>query len=128
MLQSKYLRVSAVAAVSAAALFLLVEGIVGGDWIQILWSTLVVVGWIAWWRDESNPTSVRNGLGSRPWKLGRVCAGAALGVVGIVLLITQDALFIRISGGLLIASSACFGVALYYRWQSGERTLGPHID
>ncbi|MDF2467755.1 hypothetical protein RERY_40990 [Rhodococcus erythropolis] len=128
MLQSKYLRVSAVAAVSAAALFLLVEGIVGGDWIQILWSTLVVVGWIAWWREKRNPTSVRNGFGSRPWMLGRVCAGAALGVVGVALLITQDALFTRISGGLLIASSACFGVALHYRWQSGEQTLGPHID
>lgn len=54
--------------------------------------------------------------------------GAALGVVGVALLITQDALFTRISGGLLIASSACFGVALHYRWQSGEQTLGPHID
>ncbi len=128
MLQSKYLRASAVVAVSAAALFLLVEGIIRGDWIQILWITLVVIGWIAWWRDKSKPTSVRNGLGSRPRMLGQVVASAALGVIGVVLLITQDAVFTRISGGLLIASSVCFGVALYYRWQPGERTLGPHVD
>lgn len=123
MLQSKYLRSSAVVTVSTAALFLLVAGITRGDSIQLLWITLIVIGWIAWWRDKNKPTSVRNGLGPRPRMFGQVGANAALGVIGVVLLITQDAVFTRISGGLLVASSVCFGVALYYRWPPGEKLL-----
>lgn len=127
MLQSTYLRVSAAVVVVVSALFLLVEGTIRGDWIQILWIALIVIGWITWWRDKGQFISVRNGPGSQLRLLGQVSASVALSAIGIVLLITQDSVFTRISGGLLIASSICFGVALYYGRQTGEQTLGPHV-
>lgn len=127
MLQSKYLRVSAVATVAVAALFLLVEGVIRGDWIQILWIALFVIGWITWWRDKGESTSMRNGHGSRLRVLGQVSASVALGTIGVVLLSTQDAVFTRVSGGLLIASSICFGIALYYRRQAGGQIFGPPV-
>ena len=128
MLQSTYLRVSAAVVVVVSALFLLVEGTIRGDWIQISWIALIVIGWITWWRDKGKSVSVRNGPGSQLRLLGQVSASVALSAIGIVLLITQDSVFARISGGLLIASSICIGVALYNRGQTGEQSLGPHVD
>ncbi len=93
-------RVRVVAVVAAAlALFLLVDGVLTGVWVQVLWIVLCVSSGLDWW------TGGRRSDMDRRWPrvmwAGRVVWCLGLGAAGVVSAVTADSVLVLSEDGCL---------------------------
>ncbi len=102
-----------VVAVSAA--FLLIDGVVNTDWIQVLWVALLAICAAGWWNDGPPRPTRRESSHA-----GRLLVSAALAAAGTLVLISQDSLLLQLAGGLLVFSALCGVVAFCFRLRANE--------
>ncbi|MGF7120533.1 hypothetical protein [Rhodococcus sp. AG1013] len=92
--------------VAVSWVFLVVDGVVEGNWMQLFWQSLLAMMALDWWRD-------RQGMPSMPGDTPRqrLTSGAialVIGVGGGAMVVTQDALLGRIDGGILVVVALGF--------------------
>lgn len=105
------------AAVTLSAVFLAVEGVVNGRWLQVLWIVLVVASAVGWWRETGPGTE---SLTRTPRLWWTVLISVALAAAGVLVLATQDSVLALIGGALLAVSSVYGAAAVYWGARAGR--------
>ena len=102
------------AVVSVAGVILTVDGVVTGQWIQVLWVVLVASSAWSWWNDtRRHPTT--NRLRPRLKVAGQTVCSIGMGAAGVLVVMTQGSVLQRIGGCLLVVSAICGAVAVFYQ-------------
>ncbi len=93
--------------VAVSWLFVVVDGIVEGNWMQLFWQFLFAMMALDWWRDRRGKPSMPPGDTPRQ----RLASGAIALVIGIgggAMVVAQEALPGRIAGGILVVVALGF--------------------
>lgn len=102
----KGLVVTACAVVGLSWLLLVGTGIVQGDWMELYLAFLFAVGLQDWWRDRQGKPSMPTGTPRQRLASGAIALVTGAGGAAIVL--TRDALPMRIAGGALVVAGLLF--------------------
>ncbi|QBJ97544.1 hypothetical protein ERC79_17550 [Rhodococcus sp. ABRD24] len=85
-------------------LFLVVTGIVQGDWMMLFWQFLLAMMALDWWRGRQGKPSMPTDTPRQRLVSGAIAL--VIGIGGAAMVVTQDSVFGRVAGGLLVLSAA----------------------
>lgn len=108
----------------ASAALLLIDGVVNGDWAQLIWMTLLVGSAVSWWMDNRRSELGRERRTSPLTLVWKAFVAMYLLAAGILILALKDSAFLRIAGALLIVAGVCGAFVFFYAVRSYRQTAG----
>ncbi|MCL2535380.1 MAG: hypothetical protein FWE39_14565 [Nocardiaceae bacterium] len=118
----RILVVTACAVLGLSWLFMVVDGIVQGDWMQLFVQFLFGLMALDWWRGRRGKASMPTDTPRQRLVSGAIAL--AIGIGGAAMAITQEAVLGRVAGGVLVVVSATF----LYLVLSGSGQDGASVD
>lgn len=103
--------------VVVAGLFLLIDGVVNGHWVQVLWVALGASSVVSWWGGDRLRAVLTRPMTGQMLTVRALC-WVGLCVAGVLVLVLQDSVLQRIGGSLLVVSALCGAVEIFYRVRS----------
>lgn len=105
------------AVVVVAGLLLVIDGVVNGHWVQVLWVALGASSLVSWWGGDRLQTVLARPM-TWPMLTFRVLCCIGLCVSGVLVLVLVDSVLERIGGCLLVVSAFCGAMEIFYRVRS----------
>ena len=101
-----------------AAAIMLIDGVVKGDWVRLIWITLLAGSAASWWMDNRRRESGRERRTTPLTLAWQAFVVIYLLSAGILILALKNSVFLRIAGALLVVAAVCGAFAFFYAVRS----------
>lgn len=101
-----------------SAAFLLIDGLVNGNWVQLIWMSLLAGSAVSWWTDNRRRESGRARRTTPLTLAWQAFVAIYVLAAGILVLTLKDSALLRIAGVLLCVAAAGGALAFFYAMRS----------